>query len=191
MAVSNHTCVGDFLLLYRQPRRYTHLIHAAVPARGGNHRVRFAPATPAAFKALRRQAQRAAEKGTSGEELRPVHLFPEGGMTSGGGLLRFSRGFALLRCPVVPVAFRCRHAFGLSTHTLTSSFGANLLALCFAPWTTLSATVLPPMAPAPSESDEAFAERVREAIASELSVPLLDIGIKDKYALKEAARALR
>ena len=215
VAVSNHTCVGDFLLLYRQPRRYTHLIHAAVPARGGRHRVRFMQATPAAFKTLRRAAERAelrrkaaagggggaAPPPASGAEqeddelgTRPVHLFPEGGMTSGAGVMRFNRGFALLRAPVAPVAFRCTHHWpgdgSLSTHTLTSSFAANLFWLCFAPHTTLSATVLPPVQQGAAESDAAFAERVRLALAAELGVPALEMGIKEKYALKESVRAV-
>ena len=213
MAVSNHTCVGDFLLLYRQPRRYTHLIHAAVPARGGRHRVRFMQATPAAFKTLRRAAERAAQRRKAAAEAadaashtappaeddelgsRPVHLFPEGGMTSGAGVMRFNRGFALLRAPVAPVAFRCTHAWpgggALSTHTLTSSFAANLFWLCFAPATQLSATVLPPMTQRAGEADAAFADRVRAAIAAELGVPALDMGIREKYALKEMKRAVQ
>jgi hypothetical protein len=209
VAVSNHTCVGDFLLLYRQPTRYTHLIHAAVPTRGkaggkdggergGRHRVRFMQATPAAFKSLRRAAEAAADAAdapdgasndAAGSNLRPVHLFPEGGMTSGAGVMRFSRGFALLRAPVVPIALRCTHALGISSHTLTSSFAANLFWLSFAPTTRMSATVLPIMHPVSNESDEAFAERVRGVIAAELGVPMLEVGIKEKYALKEACRA--
>ena len=222
VAVSNHSCVGDFLLLYRQRRKYTHLIHAAVPARGGHHRVRFMQATPAAFKTLRRAAE-AAEQRRKAEEAaapehaahatlhaaaasasastaeddlgsRPVHLFPEGGMTSGAGVMRFNRGFALLRAPVAPVAFRCSHAWpgggGLSTHTLTSSFAANLFWLCFVPQTHLSATVLPPMTQRAGEADAAFADRVRAAVAAELGVPMLDMGIKEKYALKESLRAV-
>jgi hypothetical protein len=208
VAVSNHTCVGDFLLLYRQPRRYTHLIHAAVPARGGRHRVRFMQATPAAFKTLRRAAEQAEQRrmhhaapstqpmpGGSDDELgsRPVHLFPEGGMTSGAGVMRFNRGFTLLRAPVAPVAFRCTHAWpggALSTHTLTSSFAANLFWLCFAPQTTLSATVLPAMSQRSGEGDAAFADRVRVALAQELGVPALEMSIREKYALKESIKAV-
>ena len=43
VAVSNHTCVGDFLALYAQRQQYNHLIHHAVPTGGRvtRHRVQF------------------------------------------------------------------------------------------------------------------------------------------------------
>jgi len=182
--VSNHTCVGDFLLLYRQPRRYTHLIHAAVPTGGRvtQHRVSFMHSTPSTFKSLRRQA--ALDSSNS------IHMFPESCMSSGKAVLQFSRGFALLQAPVLPVAFRATHALGISTHTLTSSFAANLWWLCFAPWTRLQATVLPAMRQGADEETEAFVERVRGAIADELRVPKVQLGVKEKYGLKEALRAV-
>lgn len=187
VAVSNHTCVGDFLLLYRQPRQYNHLIHAAVPTGGRvtRHRVQFTHSTPAAFKRLAKLVKRPPSTAVT-----PIHLFPEGCMSSGAGVLKFSRGFALLDAPVVPIACRAKHAFSISTHTLTSSFGANLFWLCFAPWTTLSATVLPPMWRDVGESHEAFVERVRGAIAAALDVPLVDLGVREKYSLKELGRAV-
>ena len=116
-------------------------------------------------------------------------------MTSGAGVMRFNRGFALLRAPVAPVAFRCTHTWPgggtLSTHTLTSSFAANLFWLCFAPHTTLRATVLPAMTQRSAESDAAFADRVRAVLAAELGVPALEMGIKEKYALKESFKAVQ
>jgi len=114
--VSNHTSVGDFLLLYAQPRRVAHLIHPALPSLpvAKRHRVSFQHATPRALASLARMPK--AER-----TLRPpVHLFPEGVLGSGAALLRFNRGFALLDAPVLPVAFRCRHALGIRTHTIDS-----------------------------------------------------------------------
>jgi hypothetical protein len=174
-AVSNHTCVGDFLALYAQRRQYNHLIHHAVHTGGRvtRHRVQFTHSTPAAFQRLARLVkEQKSGGGGGGNELTPIHLFPEACMSSGAAVLRFSRGFALLDAPVVPIACRARHAFGISTHTLTSSFGANLFWLCFAPWTRLSATVMPPMWRDVGEGHEAFVERVRAAIAAELGVPM-------------------
>jgi len=59
-----------------------------------------------------------------------IHVFPEGGMTDGrSGLMRFSRGFMRFAAglPVVPVALRVRTCLPeVASHTLTSSFGANL-----------------------------------------------------------------
>ena len=59
----------------------------------------------------------------------------------------FSRGFMLFaqRLPVVPVALRAGLPWGLHTHTLTSSFAANMFWFCFAPWVRLDAVVLQPM----------------------------------------------
>jgi hypothetical protein len=70
-------------------------------------------------------------------------------MTNGTGMMRFSRGFMRFGkgLPIVPAAVRAAPAFGISTHTLTSSFGANMFWFCFAPWGDLEVTVLPPMQP--------------------------------------------
>lgn len=71
-------------------------------------------------------------------------------MTNGRGMMKFSRGFMRFGrgLPIVPAAVRSAAVFGLSTHTLTSSFGANMFWFCFAPWVELDVTVLPPMRPA-------------------------------------------
>lgn len=69
----------------------------------------------------------------------------EGGMTNGKGMMTFSRGFMRFAqgMPVVPVALRADIPWGLSTHTRTSSFLANLFWFCFPPVVRLEATVLP------------------------------------------------
>ena len=40
------------------------------------------------------------------------------------------------------------------------------------------------------EETEAFVERVRGAIVDELRVPKVQLGVKEKYGLKEALRAV-
>lgn len=95
------------------------------------------------YRDIRQQLEQAGD--TADETVLPVHLFPEGGMTNGAGVMEFNRGCALVRAPVVPVALRCRHALGISSHTLTSSFLENMFWLSFAPWTALEADVLPPV----------------------------------------------
>ena len=176
--MSNHSSLGDFLVLYTQPRRYTHLIHAAVPpVWPQRHRVAFAHATPRAVRRLRTRAPP-----------RPVHLFPEGILSSGAALLRFSRSFATLGAPVSPVALRARAALGISTHTLESSFAANLWWLCFCPSCEIEATVLPAMTRGEGEAAAAFAERVRAALAQELGVGLAEVGPAEKAAWREAVR---
>lgn len=61
--------------------------------------------------------------------------------------MRFSRGFMRFAQdgPVVPVALRAKLPWGITTHTLTSSFLANLFWFCFVPSVALEATVLPPL----------------------------------------------
>lgn len=70
----------------------------------------------------------------AGDDHSLVHLFPEGGLTNGRAMLRFSRGFMRFAdgAPVVPAAVRA-HTWGLSTHTLLSSFAGNWFWFCFVP----------------------------------------------------------
>ena len=190
VAVSNHSSLGDFLALYTQEKRYTHLIHPAVPpVWPKRHRVAFAHATPLQLKKLRR-VQRGSDS-EDGGSTQPVHFFPEGILSSSTALLRFSRSFATLQAPVVPVALRSSHGLGISTHTLTSSFASNLWWLCFAPWGRLTATVLPPMSRWEGEGAAEFAQRVREALAAELGVGMVEVGPEEKERAREAARGAR
>lgn len=86
--VSNHCSVGDLMMLFSHPtlpQRYTHLITSALPSQVTCARhlpVVMRTASPATYDEL-----------ASSSEPSPVHLFPEGGMTNGHGMLRFSRGF--------------------------------------------------------------------------------------------------
>ena len=68
-------------------------------------------------------------------------------MTNGSGMVQFSRGFMRFgkTLPIVPVALRVTVPWNIQTHTLTSSFAANLFWVCFVPWVRLDATVLQPM----------------------------------------------
>jgi hypothetical protein len=64
--------------------------------------------------------------------------------------------------PVVPAALRLHSPLaGVRSHTLTSSFLANLFWLSFSPWVEYEVTVLPPMAPRPGELRGGFANRVQ------------------------------
>jgi hypothetical protein len=115
-----------------------------------------------------------------------VHVFPEGGMTNGCGMMRFSRGFMLFadKLPVVPVALRIKTAFPeVKCHTLDSPFLANLFWFSFQPWTELEAVALPPMELAPGESKAAFVQRVQLAIAQELGVWVADLNIQQKRSM--------
>jgi 1-acyl-sn-glycerol-3-phosphate acyltransferase len=123
----------------------------------------------------------------------PVHLFPEGGMTHGrGGMMRWSRGFMRFASdlPVVPVALRLTppaFAAGVRSHTLTSSFVANLFWLSFLPSVRAEATALPPMRLAPGETKAAFVARVQAAVADELRAPVRPLAVQQKRKLAAVA----
>lgn len=136
------------------------------------------------------------DSGSGEDASAPLHLFPEGGMTNGRGMLRFSRGFMRMvhqgGMPVVPVALRASTPLpGVNTHTLTSSFLANLFWFSFLPAVRLEATVLPPMRPVPGEGRGAFVRRVQQAIADELQVPVSEMTIQQKRQVMQAAVGLR
>ncbi|DBB00196.1 TPA: hypothetical protein ACH3X1_014026 [Trebouxia sp. C0004] len=138
--VSNHLTAGDLMMLYSLPRHYIHLISAKLPERisqASHHRVRLWHATKDMYQDL----------SDSSAHTDPIHLFPEGVMTNGSGMVQFSRGFMRFgrSLPIVPVALRVTVPWNIQTHTLTSSFAANLFWFCFVPWVRLDATVLKPM----------------------------------------------
>ncbi|KAK9809268.1 hypothetical protein WJX72_012446 [[Myrmecia] bisecta] len=180
--VSNHVTAGDLMILYRRPQHYVHLISTAIPqavAEAKNHRVRLVHASPESYNALAERIH-----------TDPVHLFPEGGMTNGKGMMKFSRGFLRFGkdLPIVPVALRCTAPWGLQTHTLTSSFLANLFWFCFLPWVRLEATVLEPCRMQEGEGKGAFAERVQHAIARELQVGICDLTLQQKRQLAKGIK---
>lgn len=81
------------MALFQRPHRYTHLITTAMPGRVTSTKhlpLNLQPASPEIYDKL---AQAASE---SGSEATPVHVFPEGGLTNGSGMLQV--GFAVLRC---------------------------------------------------------------------------------------------
>mmetsp|Transcript_7003 Transcript_7003/g.20514 ORF Transcript_7003/g.20514 Transcript_7003/m.20514 type:complete len:442 (-) Transcript_7003:436-1761(-) len=176
VVVSNHVTVGDLMVLYARPQPYVHLITSRLPRRitqAQHHRVKLRHASGETYCGL---ADSAANPDS-------VHLFPEGGMTNGRGMMKFSRGFMRFGrgLPIVPAAMRADNPFSISTHTLSSSFVANMFWFCFAPWMSLDVTVLPPMEPAEGEGNGKFVERVQQAIAKELSIPISDMTLKEKH----------
>ncbi|KAJ9521102.1 hypothetical protein QJQ45_022799 [Haematococcus lacustris] len=185
--VSNHTTSADLMMLFQLPKRYIHLITTAMPAKVTSTRhlpVTLRPASAPVYTLL---AQQAGEAGAA-----PVHVFPEGGLTNGSSMLQFSRGFTKFVKPgetwVVPVALRARTPFGIRTHTLTSSFLANLFFISLCPWLEVEAVVLPPTQQAAEEGRGAFVQRVQRAIAAELGVPVSQMTIKQKHTLMKAQR---
>lgn len=139
--VSNHTSVGDLLMLFQRPQRYIHLITNALPEpvyAAQNLPVFLQPANKGVYMQLAEQQQQQTQQpgtlhtvgpaatqnhaalgstqspqhsnsnssrdasgngidttcsiGQSGEaQQASIHLFPEGGMTNGAGMMRFSR----------------------------------------------------------------------------------------------------
>ncbi len=68
-------------------------------------------------------------------------------MTNGQGMMRFTRAFMTFAdgLPLVPAALEAHTPWGLDTHTLRSSYLANMFWFCFPPRLRLKAKVLPPM----------------------------------------------
>ncbi len=92
------------------------------------------------------------------------------------------------KLPIVPVALRVESSLPeVRTHTLHSSFIANLWWFSFQPWTRISATALPVQQLASGESKAAFVQRVQLNIALELRQWVSDLGIAQKRALASAA----
>lgn len=175
------------------PRRYVHLITPGLPARVTQTKhlpVILRHASPAVYDEL----------GTTTDPT-PIHLFPEGGMTNGRAMMSFSRGFTRIMqgaeaagrpVPVVPAALRVKGLLpGVCTHTLTSSFFANLFWLSFNPSLELEVTVLPAMQQEAGESRGSFVKRVQAAIAEELRIGVSPMTIQHKRQLvqREAGAA--
>lgn len=176
--VSNHVTVGDLMILYSRPEPYVHLITSRLPKRiteAQNHRVKLRHASGDTYRSLT----------DSSAHPESIHLFPEGGMTNGEGMMTFSRGFMRFGrgLPIVPAAMRAHSDFGISTHTLSSSFVANMFWFCFSPTMSLDVTVLPPMSPTDGEGNGKFVQRVQMAIASELDVPIVEMTLSQKHML--------
>jgi hypothetical protein len=176
------------MILFAPPRaatRYAHIITSALPAATlatKNLPVDLLPASAETYERLAAAGRR-----------QPVHLFPEGGMTHGrGGMMRWSRGFMRFASdlPVVPVALRLTppaFAAAVRTHTLTSSFAANLFWLSFLPYVEAEATALPAMRLGPGEARAAFVSRVQAAVAEQLGAPVRPIAVQQKRKLMAAA----
>lgn len=176
--VSNHLTAGDLMMLYSLPQHYVHLISAKLPERisqAHHHRVKLWHATKEIYGDLT----------DSTAHSDPIHVFPEGVMTNGSGMVQFSRGFMRFgrSMPIVPVALRVTVPWNIQTHTLTSSFAANLFWFCFVPWVQLDATVLKPMSLSQGQGNGAFVEGVQKVIAAELGVGIADITNQEKKQL--------
>lgn len=176
--VSNHLTAGDLMMLYSLPQHYIHLISAKLPERisqANHHRVRLWHATKEMYQDLT----------DSSAHADPIHLFPEGVMTNGSGMVQFSRGFMRFgrSLPIVPVALRVTVPWKIQTHTLTSNFAANLFWFCFVPWVRLDATILKPMSLSEGQGNGAFVESVQKTIATELGVGIADITNQEKKQL--------
>ncbi|KAK9805099.1 hypothetical protein WJX73_006621 [Symbiochloris irregularis] len=73
------------MVLYGLLQPTTHLVSPGLPRQAlqaRNHRVELRAATLASYDDL-----------AHGSQTKSIHLFPEGGMTNGRGMMTFSRGF--------------------------------------------------------------------------------------------------
>ena len=191
--VSNHITAGDLIALYSLPQRYIHLVTPAMPkavTKVKHHRLQLRHATPQEYESLASEAE-GSTGSSSSANLLPVHLFPEGGMTNGSGMLRFSRGFVRFSrgIPVFPMAMRVDVPLGINTHTLTSTFLANMFWFCFAPRVRFTCKVLEPVTIREGETAAQFASRVQNAISEELNSPISSVTIQAKRKIAQEVKS--
>ena len=98
-------------------------------------------------------------------------VFPEGSITNGRGLMRFSSFVFGLGVPVQPVAIRHWAPLPLASDTVWSPLHWNLVRMGMQPFLLVELCLLPPLRPRPDEDAAAFAARAAAAIATELRVP--------------------
>ena len=103
--------------------------------------------------------------------VKPLLVFPEGSITNGRGLMRFSSFVFGLGVPVQPVAIRHWAPLPLASDTVWSPLHWNLVRMGMQPFLLVELCLLPPLRPRPDEDAAAFAARAAAAIATELRVP--------------------
>uniref|UniRef100_UPI00398EB422 lipid droplet-regulating VLDL assembly factor AUP1 isoform X2 n=1 Tax=Pristiophorus japonicus TaxID=55135 RepID=UPI00398EB422 len=107
---------------------------------------------------------------SSMEAMRTLLLFPEEETTNGKlGLLKFSSWPFTVDSTVQPVVLTAKRPF-ISVSVVESSWVAELLWMFFIPFTVYQVRWLPSMSQMDEESEEEFAVRVQEHLATELGV---------------------
>lgn len=105
-------------------------------------------------------------------------------------MMSFSRGFTTFAqdTPIVPVALRLHNPLGIRTHTLDSSFAANLFWFSFPPWVELQATALPVMEQEAGEGKAAFVVRLQAVIAQELG---FEQAAEDRMSIRQKRQLIQ
>ena len=146
----------------------------------------FVPTPGSASEAEEREARaatRAAVKRHVRSSPKPLLCFPEGSITNGQGLMRFSAFVFGLDAPIQPVAVRWRAPFPLSFDTVWSPLHWNLVRMAVQPFHWIELAVLPPVERREGEEAAAFAQRTAAVIAAELGVPATQHSTEDKRVL--------
>ncbi|XP_051506317.1 lipid droplet-regulating VLDL assembly factor AUP1 isoform X2 [Myxocyprinus asiaticus] len=110
----------------------------------------------------------------------PLLLFPEEETTNGrAGLLKFSSWPFSVSDSIQPVALLVKRPF-IAVNTPESSWLTELLWTFFVPFTVYHVRWLPPVSREDGETDQGFASKVQELLATELGVTSTQITKADK-----------
>ena len=144
-------------------------------------------------RAARAATKAAVERHVRDAASKPLLYFPEGSITNGRGLMRFSAFVFGLDVPVTPVAVSFWEPWPLALDTVWSPLHWNLLRMAYQPCHVVELAVLPTLAARAGEEPPAFAERTATDLANELGIAATPHTTEEKRAamkkLKKAGQA--
>jgi 1-acyl-sn-glycerol-3-phosphate acyltransferase len=144
-------------------------------------------------RAARAATKAAVERHVRDAASKPLLYFPEGSITNGRGLMRFSAFVFGLDVPVTPVAVSFWEPWPLALDTVWSPLHWNLLRMAYQPCHVVELAVLPTLTARAGEEPPAFAERTATDLANELGIAATPHTTEEKRAamkkLKKAGQA--
>ncbi|WP_017346565.1 hypothetical protein [Pantoea sp. A4] len=122
-----------------------------------------------------------------------LYVTPEATINNGRGLYRFRPDFLVRGRPVVPVAISIHLPFGLSAHPFYGNGVMRFIRLLISPTIRFDMHYLPAIpgyeSAAKSGNQQEYADRVQQAIATQLAIPATHFTREDKYAYRDGSKA--